>query len=228
MTPRVFEGRVLASSPVEPDAPIPILTHNPSSGGLHVMPADDPPNSSINAAPARRRFQQAVRRVVQSRAMVQQPENEPERDGSSQPPTQRQATAISVPDSVHPGHSRRAQSAWYLAPGAMRPPRISFLIPALRQLRATQYIDAHHGLVRHLQFSPDGKWLATCSWDRTAIIWKVGDPFSQHRVLSHGSAGFVGQVAWSPSGTQLLTKLLRSVRVWNPEVRQSPYYTLHG
>jgi len=39
--------------------------------------------------------------------------------------------------------------------------RVASLIPKLKTLEPTQDLAAHQGLVRHLQFSPDGKFLAT-------------------------------------------------------------------
>ncbi|RXW19261.1 hypothetical protein EST38_g6603 [Candolleomyces aberdarensis] len=83
-------------------------------------------------------------------------------------------------------------------------------------LEPTQELPAHTGHVKHIQFSPDGKYLATSSWDRTSVIFKVGDPFVSHRVLAH-TRGFVGQVAWSPAGNTLLTKFDRGIKVWTAE-----------
>ncbi|KAG8932386.1 hypothetical protein FRC00_014649 [Tulasnella sp. 408] len=100
---------------------------------------------------------------------------------------------------------------------APRPTRLAELIPRLKALKPTQELIDHVGLVRHLQFSPDGKWLATCSWDRKAIIWKVEATLSQHRVLAHAGAGFLSQVAWSPDGKFLLTRTYRHVKVWLAE-----------
>jgi WD repeat-containing protein 26 len=74
---------------------------------------------------------------------------------------------------------------------ALRGSRVANLMPKLRTLEAKQDIAAHQGLVRHLQFSPDGKFLATSrcvligalsmsfltrnySWDRTSAIFRVG------------------------------------------------------
>ncbi|KAJ8473563.1 hypothetical protein ONZ51_g7787 [Trametes cubensis] len=54
------------------------------------------------------------------------------------------------------------------------------------------------------------------SWDRTSVIFKVGETFTSHRILAHPQ-GFVGQVAWSPSGHMLLTKLGRGVKVWTED-----------
>ncbi|KAJ7167367.1 WD40-repeat-containing domain protein [Mycena crocata] len=92
--------------------------------------------------------------------------------------------------------------------------RVATLRPKLSTLVATEGLDAHQALVRHLQFSPDGKFLATSSWDRTSIIWRIEKPtLSLHRVLAHAQ-GFVGQVAWSDTGNMLLTKLNRGMKVW--------------
>lgn len=44
--------------------------------------------------------------------------------------------------------------------------RVAVLSPKLKQLEATQDIAAHTGLVRHLQFSPDGRYLATSRYTR--------------------------------------------------------------
>ena len=41
----------------------------------------------------------------------------------------------------------------------------------------------------------------------------MNDPVKEARVLGHPT-GFVGQVAWSPDGSLLLTKLTRGIRVW--------------
>ncbi|KAF9457745.1 hypothetical protein BDZ94DRAFT_1326045 [Collybia nuda] len=94
--------------------------------------------------------------------------------------------------------------------------RVADLIPKVKDLETTQDIDAHQALVKHLQFSPDGKFLATSSWDRTSVIFRVEDPVVTHRILAHPQ-GFVGQVAWSPTGNTLLTKLARGIKIWTAE-----------
>lgn len=47
------------------------------------------------------------------------------------------------------------------APSA-RVSRVASLIPALKSLQPTQLFQPHTALVRHLQFSPNGEFLATC------------------------------------------------------------------
>ncbi|KAI0701045.1 WD40 repeat-like protein [Cytidiella melzeri] len=101
-------------------------------------------------------------------------------------------------------------------PAMMKGSRLAVLIPKLKRMEATQEFAPHQALVRHLQFSPDGKLFATSSWDRTSVIFRVGDPCVAHRVLAHPQ-GFVGQVAWSPNGNTLLTKLNRGMKVWTAD-----------
>lgn len=93
--------------------------------------------------------------------------------------------------------------------------RLEALKPSLKNFAPAHNIVAHQALVRHLAFSPNGKFLATCSWDRTSIIIKVAD-LSSHRVLAHPQ-GFVGQVMWSPNGSLLLTKLTNGIKVWTED-----------
>lgn len=52
--------------------------------------------------------------------------------------------------------------------------RLTILTPKLRTLQPTQELMAHESPVRHMQFSPDGRFLATTSWERTSQIFRVG------------------------------------------------------
>ncbi|CAE6527810.1 unnamed protein product [Rhizoctonia solani] len=105
------------------------------------------------------------------------------------------------------------------------PQRIRTYVPMLRTLHPGQLLNGHLGLVKHLQFSPNGQFLATCSWDRTALIWKVGPGPSMTVELVHSLVqndqvgGLVTQVVWSPSGDQLLTKQRKCIRLWIPKTR---------
>lgn len=128
--------------------------------------------------------------------------------------------SMSSPSVLSESRHRRNSSEQQL-----NPTRMQSLVPMLRALRSSQTLSEHVALVKHLQFSPDGQFLATCSWDKTALIWKVGsgpnDEFGVLHKLVHTSriGGFVGQVAWSPTtGDQLLTKQLKTIKVWDPKV----------
>ncbi|KAG6332089.1 hypothetical protein ID866_6999 [Astraeus odoratus] len=118
-------------------------------------------------------------------------------------------SVVMLQQSTRPLSPRRAESAWEtpqvtsprLADSAnvatLRHMRVTTYIEKLKMLAPIQELAAHQALVRHLQFSPNGKYLATSSWDRTSVIFKVGanGELSTHRVLVH-VRGFIGQVAW--------------------------------
>jgi WD40 repeat protein len=53
----------------------------------------------------------------------------------------------------------------------------------------------------HRAVSPDGKMLASCSWDETVRIWDVTAQLERHRLEGHG--GPVYSVAFAPDGKSL-------------------------
>ncbi|KAH8996340.1 WD40 repeat-like protein [Lactarius akahatsu] len=55
-------------------------------------------------------------------------------------------------------------------------------------------------------------FLATSSYDQTSVLFSIGTSTPHHRTLTHSEP--VGQIAWSPSGSLLLTKFRHSVKVW--------------
>ncbi|KAF7318792.1 Catabolite degradation [Mycena chlorophos] len=93
--------------------------------------------------------------------------------------------------------------------------RVAALTPKLTALVATKALENHRALVRHMQFSPDGNYLATTSLDWMSILWRVNRySLSLHRVLPHNDR-FASQAAWSENGKMVLTRQLQSVRLWD-------------
>lgn len=83
-------------------------------------------------------------------------------------------------------------------------------VPVLRKV--TDF-PAHAGTIANLAFSPDGKFLASASHDRTARVWEVetGQPVGSP--LRHTS--WVYDVTFSPDGKSLCTGSFdRTARVW--------------
>lgn len=190
---------------------------SPSSASLSLAPSETAASTAesgygvvINQAsgqvvsPGRRRFANLVRNVISANKLS--------------PIQHRAARSMSSPSSSGLTAEEREELAASRggSPGSRGGARVASLIPALKSLQTTQNFQPHSALVRHLQFSPNGEFLATCSWDRTCLIFSVKDFSQPHRVLAHPQ-GFVGQVAWSPKGDFLLTKMARGMRIWTTE-----------
>ena len=58
--------------------------------------------------------------------------------------------------------------------------------------------------VMSVAFSPDGKWLATGSWDHTVVLWDAST--GQKLRTLQGHTGSVASVAFSPNATCLVTR----------------------
>ena len=59
----------------------------------------------------------------------------------------------------------------------------------------------HTGRVASLEFSPDGKTLASASWDNTVRLWNAKTGENQRTLAGHTSS--VDSVAFSPVGKTL-------------------------
>ncbi|KAG8951336.1 hypothetical protein FRC00_007315 [Tulasnella sp. 408] len=78
------------------------------------------------------------------------------------------------------------------------------------------------GVLQDMQFSPDGRWLATCNEDWKAVLWRVDSDHqvSAYRVLVRPAEANVvahRQVAWSLNNRWLLTRTDRNIKVWATE-----------
>lgn len=132
------------------------------------------------------------------------------------------ATAVLVttgrgrPTSFHPINRNTRETEGDITP-AERLARITPLIGALRLTRGPQ---AHSAFVKHLQFSHNGRYLATCSWDRNIIVWRVDPTFEVHKILPHPRDGRVSGLSWSKDGV-LLSRSYQTVQLWDVEVGRS-------
>jgi TIR domain/WD domain, G-beta repeat len=75
-------------------------------------------------------------------------------------------------------------------------------------------LTGHSGPVTAVAWSPDGRWIATGSQDRTVRLWSAATG-AEVRVLT-GSGHAVLSVAWSPDGRLATAGADRNVRLWDP------------
>ena len=78
-----------------------------------------------------------------------------------------------------------------------------------------------HGAVASAAVSPDGKLVATGSWDHSAKIWDVATGRAI-RKLEGGHTGYINSVEFSPDGSELLTASDDgTARLWDVAIRQA-------
>jgi eukaryotic-like serine/threonine-protein kinase len=69
--------------------------------------------------------------------------------------------------------------------------------------RAFRKLKGHQAYVWRVAFSPDGRYLASGSWDSMIKIWDLEAPESAEPVTLRGHAGFILGLAFSPDGRRL-------------------------
>lgn len=109
------------------------------------LPPENQPGvtgTSASPAPSRARFVQAVHNVIKMQHAT----------AAYSLPARTLSPTPLAPDGMRPKDTR---------PVPMQSSRVAGLVPKLRGLAPTQDLAAHQALVRHLQFSPNGRFLAT-------------------------------------------------------------------
>ncbi|KLO19364.1 WD40 repeat-like protein [Schizopora paradoxa] len=93
--------------------------------------------------------------------------------------------------------------------------RVGRSLLMLSGMKPTRTLHSHETLVRHMQFSPNGRSLATCSWDGKVYIYEVKDLSSPPLTLDFSKEqDLLSHLAWSPKGNRLICKMLRGLSIW--------------
>jgi hypothetical protein len=83
--------------------------------------------------------------------------------------------------------------------------------------------------VRHIEFSPDGLFLASFTWDKSVAIWKLEPhPRTSLRLLGYCRGSLVvNDIAWCPDSASLRFIALHGevITLWQVEVRKYEFLT---
>jgi WD40 repeat protein len=86
-------------------------------------------------------------------------------------------------------------------------------------------LEGHKGRIMGVAFSPDGKWIASASWDGTIGLWQ---PNGRNIRFLRGHNGAVWNVAFSRDGRTLASCANDgTIKLWNLASMQEAA-TLHG
>ena len=91
-----------------------------------------------------------------------------------------------------------------LIPDRILGPLASAILWDASTFKARTVLTGHRHLIQSLSWSPDGRFLATGSWDQSVIIWEVRTG-KRATILTEGFDEVIITVSWSPDGKVLAT-----------------------
>lgn len=105
--------------------------------------------------------------------------------------------------------------------------RVASIVPIVRSLALRRGTTKHATTVRHLEFSPDGRYLATCGSDKLVIIWNIGPPLNVYKVLRTPGGSRMSRLTWSQTG-QLAAYSYSRIQIWDIEVKFPKNHKAHS
>ncbi|MBF0313452.1 MAG: hypothetical protein HQK52_08545 [Oligoflexia bacterium] len=80
------------------------------------------------------------------------------------------------------------------------------LNPVIKEVQFEKDLKGHTNSVRSANFSPDGKWIVTASWDNTAKLWESDGTFvATLEGKPNGHTKVVNSANFSPDGKGIVT-----------------------
>ncbi|KAG9238673.1 prolyl oligopeptidase-like protein [Amylocarpus encephaloides] len=117
-------------------------------------------------------------------------------------------------DKPYHGHSRSRSSSRADTPRSSHPPTPPAYKPLKLNYKQKYVLKGHRKGVAQVRFSPDGRWIASCSADGTIKIWDATN--GKHMRTLEGHLAGVSTISWSPDSNTIASGSDdKAIRLWH-------------